>query len=78
MPFVLWRTMLRWCTCPPRRYITHSPLEGYEPPSQDRKPTSLNYWLVNRASFLLGGKWIALDNGTLRLCADLMSPRHLA
>lgn len=33
------RTMLRWCTRPPRRYITHSPLEGYEPPSQDRKGT---------------------------------------
>lgn len=31
------RTMLRWCTRPPRRYITHSPLEGYKPPSQDKK-----------------------------------------
>jgi integrase len=31
------RTMLRWCTKPPRRYIRHSPLEGYDPPSQDKK-----------------------------------------
>ena len=31
------RTFLRWCTRPPRRYMRHSPLEGYEPPSQDRK-----------------------------------------
>lgn len=33
------RAMLRWCTRPPRRYIPHSPLEGYESPSQDRKRT---------------------------------------
>jgi hypothetical protein len=33
------RTMLKWCTRPPRRYITHSPLEGYEPPGEDRKGT---------------------------------------
>ncbi len=33
------RTMLRWCTRPPRRFIPHSPLEGYEPPSTDRKGT---------------------------------------
>lgn len=31
------RAMLRWCTRPPRRYIPHSPLEGYQPPSQDKK-----------------------------------------
>jgi Arm DNA-binding domain len=31
------RTMLRWCTRPPRRYITHSPLEGYSPPGTDKK-----------------------------------------
>ena len=31
--------MLRWCTRPPHRYITHSPLEGYAPPSQDTKGT---------------------------------------
>jgi len=31
------RTFLRWCTRPPRRYLPHSPLEGYEAPSQDRK-----------------------------------------
>ncbi|MBX3512067.1 MAG: site-specific integrase [Xanthobacteraceae bacterium] len=33
------RTMLKWCTRPPRRYIPHSPLEGYEPPGEDRKGT---------------------------------------
>jgi integrase len=33
------RTFLRWCTRPPRRYIPHSPMEGYEPPSKDRKGT---------------------------------------
>lgn len=31
------RTMLRWCTRPPRRYIRFSPLEGYEAPSRDHK-----------------------------------------
>lgn len=31
------KVMLRWCTRPPRRYIPHSPLEGYEPPGQDKK-----------------------------------------
>jgi Arm DNA-binding domain len=35
------RTMLRWCTKPPRRYIAHSPLEGYGEPSQDRKGTRI-------------------------------------
>ncbi|MBS4082908.1 MAG: site-specific integrase [Rhizobiales bacterium] len=33
------RAMLKWCTRPPRRYIAHSPLEGYEPPGEDRKGT---------------------------------------
>jgi hypothetical protein len=33
------RTFLRWCTRPPRRYIPHSPLEGYRPPGEDRKGT---------------------------------------
>jgi hypothetical protein len=31
------RCFLTWCTRPPRRYIRHSPMEGYEPPSKDRK-----------------------------------------
>ena len=31
------RCFLRWCTRPPRRYIRHSPMDGYEPPSKDRK-----------------------------------------
>ena len=31
------KVMLKWCTRPPRRYIQHSPLEGYEPPGQDKK-----------------------------------------
>jgi integrase len=29
------RTLFRWCVRPPRRYIAHSPLEGYPAPSQD-------------------------------------------
>lgn len=33
------RAMLRWSQRPPRRWIKHSPLEGYEPPSTDRKGT---------------------------------------
>ena len=35
------RTMLRWCTRPPHRYIKHSPLEGYPAPSKDRKGTRI-------------------------------------
>jgi integrase len=31
------RTFFRWCTRPPRRYLPHSPLEGYPAPSQDKK-----------------------------------------
>lgn len=31
------RTFLRWCTKSPRRYIRHSPMEGYDPPAKDRK-----------------------------------------
>ncbi|MDP3747074.1 MAG: integrase family protein [Phenylobacterium sp.] len=31
------RTFLRWCTRPPRRFIKHSPMEGYEPPSRDNR-----------------------------------------
>lgn len=33
------RTFFRWCTRPPRRYIKHSPLEGYQAPSKDKKGT---------------------------------------
>lgn len=35
------RTMLRWATRPPHRYITHNPLEGYAAPGQDRKGTRI-------------------------------------
>lgn len=31
------RTMLRWCTKPPHRYIRHNPLEGYSAPGKDKK-----------------------------------------
>lgn len=31
------RCFLRWCTRPPRRYIKHSPMEGYEAPGNNRK-----------------------------------------
>ena len=30
-------TFLKWCTRPPRRYLKHSPMEGYLPPGKDRK-----------------------------------------
>jgi integrase len=33
------RAFLNWCTRPPRRYMLRSPMEGYEPPSRDRKGT---------------------------------------
>lgn len=33
------RCFLRWCLRPPRRYIAHSPMEGYAPPGKDRKGT---------------------------------------
>src|SRR3569832_1597531 len=31
------RCFLRWCTRPPRRYLKHSPMEGYLQPSAQRK-----------------------------------------
>ena len=37
--FRMLRTFLKWCTRPPRRYIPHSPLEGYEAPGRDKKGT---------------------------------------
>ena len=33
------RTFLKWCTRPPRKYLKRSPMEGYEPPSKDKKGT---------------------------------------
>lgn len=33
------RCFFKWCTRPPRRYLRHSPMEGYEPPGRDRKGT---------------------------------------
>ena len=33
------RTFLNWCVRPPRRYISRSPMEGYEPPGRDRRGT---------------------------------------
>ncbi len=33
------RAFLRWCTRSPRRYLKHSPMEGYEPPGRDRRGT---------------------------------------
>lgn len=32
------RAMLRWCVKPPRRYLTHSPLEGYDVPGAPKAP----------------------------------------
>lgn len=33
------RTFLKWCTRPPRKWIKHSPMEGYEAPGKDKKGT---------------------------------------
>jgi Arm DNA-binding domain/Phage integrase family len=35
------RCFLRWCTRPPRRFIRHSPMEGYAPPSKERRGTRI-------------------------------------
>jgi hypothetical protein len=35
------RRFFRWCTFAPRRYLKHSPMEGYEAPSKDRKGTRI-------------------------------------
>jgi integrase len=35
------RTMLKWCTVPPHRYIPRSPLEGYAAPGKDNKGTRI-------------------------------------
>lgn len=35
------RALLRWAQRPPRRYLKHSPLEGYEPPGTDRRGTRM-------------------------------------
>lgn len=35
------RCFFRWCVRPPRRYIRHSPMEGYEPPSSDKRGTRI-------------------------------------
>jgi hypothetical protein len=39
--FRIARCFFRWCVRPPRRYIKHSPMEGYEPPGTDRKGTRI-------------------------------------
>lgn len=31
------RCFFRWCIRPPRKFIKHSPMEGYEPPGKDRR-----------------------------------------
>lgn len=35
--FRIARTFFRWCTKSPRRYLRHSPMEGYDAPGKDRK-----------------------------------------
>jgi site-specific recombinase XerD len=39
--FRVMRTFLRWCVRVPRRYIPHSPMEGYEAPGHDRRGTRI-------------------------------------
>jgi hypothetical protein len=41
------RCFFKWCTRPPRRFIKHSPMEGYEPPGKDKRGTRVrrqNIW----------------------------------
>lgn len=35
------RTFFRWCVRPPRRYLKHSPMEGYEAPGKDRRKSRI-------------------------------------
>jgi len=35
------RTFFRWCLRPPRRYLKHSPMEGYEAPARDKRKTRI-------------------------------------
>jgi integrase len=35
------RACFKWCTRPPRRFVRHSPMEGYEAPSRQRKGTRI-------------------------------------
>lgn len=35
------RVFLKWCLRPPRRFIKHSPLEGYTAPGKDKKGTHI-------------------------------------
>ncbi|WP_428150933.1 tyrosine-type recombinase/integrase [Brevundimonas sp.] len=35
------RVFFRWVARPPRRYITRSPMEGYDPPGRDRRGTRI-------------------------------------
>lgn len=39
--FRVLRVFFKWCLRPPRRYIKHSPLEGYPAPSKDKKGTRI-------------------------------------
>jgi integrase len=55
------RTMMLWCKRPPRRYITSTPLEGYEPPAKDRKRTRI---LTDKE---LRAVWVATDGATRRV-----------
>jgi hypothetical protein len=35
------RAFLKWCSRPPRRYLRHSPMDGYAAPGKDRKGTRI-------------------------------------
>lgn len=55
------RCFLKWCTRPPRKFMKHSPMEGYEPPSKDRKGTRT---LTDQE---LKAIWKAADGPTTRV-----------
>jgi len=55
------RTFLTWCTRPPRRYLQHSPMEGYPPPGRDRRGTR------TLTDDELRSVWNASGNGTRQI-----------
>lgn len=52
------RTFFTWTTRPPRRYLSHSPMEGYPPPGKDRKGTRI------LSDDELRAVWQACDKGS--------------
>jgi hypothetical protein len=58
------RALLRWSMRPPRRWLAHSPLDGYDPPGSDRRGTRIltdqelrAVWYASPAVFRLMILW---------------------